>query len=88
VSTSSEESSDKVKEVAAVSVDVDVDVNIDRSQDEDQQAAAGAGKEKPDDGFAKVNPSDSEEIRDVLAEGWGVNPSRIQVRQRAESGVH
>jgi stage III sporulation protein AF len=88
VSASSEESSDNVKEVAAVSVDVDVDVNIDSSQDEDQQAAADAGKEKPDDGFAKVNPPDSEEIRDVLAEGWGVNPSRIQVRQRAESGVH
>ncbi|MGO4107354.1 stage III sporulation protein AF [Paenibacillus sp. YAF4_2] len=86
-SASSEESSDAVKEVASVSVDVDVDVNIDRSQD-DKQAAGDAAQEKPDDGFTKVNPSDSEEIRDVLAEGWSVNPSRIQVRQRAESSVH
>lgn len=85
---SSAESKDNVKEVAAVSVDVQVDVNIEHSQDEDQQTAASAGKEKADDGFAKVNSSDSEEIRDVLAEGWGVNPSKIQVRQRAESSVH
>ncbi|WP_336786861.1 stage III sporulation protein AF [Paenibacillus sp. MMO-177] len=68
-----------VKEVAAISVDVDVKsetVGTDKPQTEADKAEAS-------DGWLQVNPSESKEIRSLLAEGWGISSANIQVRQRA-----
>ncbi|NIK67602.1 stage III sporulation protein AF [Paenibacillus sp. BK033] len=68
-----------VKEVSAISVDVDVRTET----DETGKQQAEAGRSEASNGWVQANPSESKEIRGLLAEGWGINPANVQVRQRA-----
>ncbi|ACT00955.1 stage III sporulation protein AF [Paenibacillus sp. JDR-2] len=70
-----------VKEVSAISVDVDV--KTETGGTDKQQAEAG--KTEANNGWVQVNPSESKEIRSLIAEGWGISSANIQVRQRAEN---
>lgn len=81
---SSAPNEDEVKEVAAIQVDVyDVGVKTDAGSVNEQQAETGSGEQE--EGWVQANPPVSKAIRTLLAEGWGVSPGSIQVRQRAES---
>ncbi|MCK9857303.1 stage III sporulation protein AF [Paenibacillus sp. ATY16] len=74
-----EPNEEDVKEVSAISVDVDVQTET--GETDKQQAEAG--KSEAGDGWVQVNPTESKEIRSLLAEGWGIRSANVQVRQRA-----
>ncbi|MCM3627345.1 stage III sporulation protein AF [Paenibacillus glycanilyticus] len=70
-----------VKEVAAIGIDVEV--KTDTSGTGERQA--DPGNKEPEAGWMQASPANSKEIRNLLAEGWGISPGSIQVRQRAGS---
>lgn len=74
-----EPNEEDVKEVSAISVEVDVQTETGGT---DKQQAE-AGNSEAGDGWVQVNPSESKEIRSLLAEGWGIRSANVQVRQRA-----
>ncbi|WP_127494369.1 stage III sporulation protein AF [Paenibacillus glycanilyticus] len=74
-----EPNEEDVKEVSAISVDVDVQTETGGT---DKQQAE-AGKSEASDGWVQVNPTESKEIRSLLAEGWGIRSANVQIRQRA-----
>ncbi|GLX69095.1 stage III sporulation protein AF [Paenibacillus glycanilyticus] len=73
---------DEVQEVTAVQVDInDVDVQSDAGEAAKKQDDPNGGQ----DGWVQANAEVGKEIRNLLAEGWAVNPGSIQIRQRAGS---
>ncbi|WP_336771767.1 stage III sporulation protein AF [Paenibacillus sp. MMO-58] len=76
-----EPNEEDVKEVSAISVDVDVQTETGGTD----KRQAEAGKSEASNGWVQVNPSESKEIRGLLAEGWGISSANVQVRQRAEN---
>ncbi|SFF02197.1 stage III sporulation protein AF [Paenibacillus catalpae] len=69
---------DDVKEVTAIQVDINA--KTEAGGTDSQQT--DSGKEGQGEGWIQADPSASKEIRNLLAEGWGISPGNIQVRQR------
>lgn len=69
---------DDVKEVTAIQVDIEL--KTEAGGTDDQQA--DADKEEQEAGWIQASSAASKEIRNLLAEGWGISPGNIQVRQR------
>ncbi|GGG56757.1 stage III sporulation protein AF [Paenibacillus radicis (ex Gao et al. 2016)] len=70
----------QVDEVKPVDVSIKVDTG---SVESGATGKSSAGDELAEDAWMKVSPALGDKVRSVLADGWGVNPEIVLVRQPA-----